>query len=202
MILTMLVLVMSACGGDSGDDGDGEQPEATTAAPTQETSAPEPDATTTTSTAAPADQPGPAAAGGTGTATIGDTTWEFALSGDSREMCNPNLGGNFFVNMFGEDENGNEAVLSVQAFGSSAVVQAGDPLITGELWIADLNVYAENGDQDLPDGIGATAEVDGNSVSGTGVFYEDRSLTEASRAGTAYESGVRNGTFSVTCPAG
>jgi hypothetical protein len=41
-----------------------------------------------------------------------------------------------------------------------------------------------------------------DTVSGSGVFYEDRSLTETRQSGGPYETGVVEGTFSVTCPGG
>ena len=52
---------------------------------------------------------------------------------------------------------------------------------------------------DFPPGIGATAIVDGNSASGSGLFYEDRQLQET-RFSVTGTSSVREGTFSVTCP--
>jgi hypothetical protein len=112
--------------------------------------------------------------------------------------------GFFFVVLFGQDEGGNAGVLSVNApnSGGPAVVQVGGTVITDELWIADASVHGSYPLQVLPPDIGATAAVDGDTVSGSGVFYEDRSLTETRQSGGPYETGVVEGTFSVTCPGG
>jgi hypothetical protein len=118
-------------------------------------------------------------------------------------VCDPDLGGSFLVIMFGQDENGEQVVLSVGVSntGGEVVVQVGNPFIPGELWIADPSVHDDYPQHTLPQEIGATAEVSGNSVSGSGVFYEDRSLSETRQSGEPYDTGVLDGTFSVTCPA-
>lgn len=194
-------LVLAACGGDSGGDDPGQ-----TSAPTSTTSdvsAPEPGATTTTLAAATTQAPPPTAAEGTGTATIGDMAWEFDLAGDNPGTCQPDLGGSFFVVLNGKDANGDGVVLSINVptSGGDAIVQAGSTVIGAELWIADSSVHGDFPDQSLPQEIGATATVNGNSVSGSGVFYEERSLTETRQSGEAYATGVLEGTFSATCPA-
>jgi len=138
---------------------------------------------------------------GTAIATIGDTTWEFVLDGDARVQCNPDFGGFFFAVLFGQDEDGQETVLSIQAdpAGTRAGVQIGLTTIPGALWIADPNVYISF--PDLEEGVGATVTIDGASATGTGVFYDDRSLQEARQTGGAYEAGLMPGSFAVTCPA-
>ena len=205
----MLVLVMSACGGDSGDESGGDQPQATTAAPSQETSAPESESSTTTTTEAPADDPGPAAAEGTGTATIGDTTWEFTMSGAGPEMCDLDVsdaGIIFAVIMFGTDDTGRQVALNVSgplSGDEGLVVQAGSPTLEFERWTADPEVYDRlSGIEGMPEGVGATVQIDGNTVSGSGVFYDDTNLTEVRPTGGPYDAGVLEGTFSATCPAG
>jgi hypothetical protein len=126
------------------------------------------------------------------------------MSGDARENCDPDFQGFFFAVLFGQDESGNAGVLSVNApnSGGPAVVQVGGTVTTDELWIADASVHGSYPLQELPPDIGATAAVDGDTLSGSGVFYEDRSLTETRQSGGPYETGVVEGTFSVTCPGG
>lgn len=199
-VVSFLALVLTACGGSTSSDDietpATDQPEAS--------SEKEPESGSTSTTEAPemTEDPANDLEEGTGTATIGDNSWVFALSGGGAEICNPNQSGVFFVNMFAED---GSVVLSVQApaSGGEAIVQAGDPNISGELWKADLNVYADNASvEGIPAGVGATAQVNGNSISGTGTFYEDRALYEARTGQTPYEAGVLEGTFEVTCPSG
>jgi hypothetical protein len=140
---------------------------------------------------------------GTASVTLGDTTWEFALSDDPREMCNPDMGGTFFVNLFGVDDTGQQVVFTVTAPGSGdAVVQVGAPDIAGELWIADSTIYDKTPGMEIPEGIGATVTVEGNSVSGTGTFYEDRAVSAARQSGASYDGGTRDGTFAASCPTG
>ena len=199
-ISMVLTLVLYSCGGD----GSNEEPEVESASPTQVASESQTDTSITTTATTASEEPSPSAGEGTGTATVGDTTWTFLMSGDARENCDPDFQGFFFVVLFGQDENGGEAVLSLNApnSGGPAVVQVGGTVITDELWIADASVHGDHPLRDLPQEIGATAVVDGNTVSGNGVFYEDRSLTETRQSGAQYEMGVVDGTFAVTCPAG
>lgn len=197
-IAALVSLALAACGG--GDDGGAETP--TTAAPAT-TQSQSQDSTTTAAPATEAPEaPSPNAAAGTGTATLGSDTWDFELGDDPRAMCNPDFSGFFIVTLFGQNDGGQEVTLSINAPGSggAAVVQTGATAIDGELWIANAEVYDDYPAQTLEPNIGATAVVDGNSISGTGLFYEDRSLSETRQTGSAYETGVREGTFSVTCP--
>ncbi|MCP3976732.1 MAG: hypothetical protein GY720_19780 [bacterium] len=198
--LLAFVLVLGACGGDSGDG----EPRLTTTSTAQEPLETDSDATTTTTAAPAPEEPAATADEGTGTATIGDTTWEFALAGDLPGTCNPDLGGSFFVVLNGQDANGEGVLLSITVPNSAddPVVQIGSAVIGGQLWIADSSVHQKFPNQNLPQEIGATATVNGNSVSGSGVFYEERSLTETRQTGGTYETGVLEGTFSATCPAG
>jgi hypothetical protein len=71
----------------------------------------------------------------------------------------------------------------------------------GERWVAGRAVYDSlSGIQGMPEGVGATMEFDGNTVSGSGTFYEDRHLNEVRPTGEAYDAGALEGTFSATCP--
>ena len=132
-------------------------------------------------------------------------TFEFMLTGeDGREFCNSDAGGMFIANFVGVDDTGKQTALMIQApsSGGDAIVQAGYAVITDELWVADPGVYDKlSGIQGMPEGVGATAEVSGNTISGSGVFYADRHLQEVRPSGGPYEEGSLEGTFSATCPA-
>lgn len=193
-ILLTLAVIAAACGGsDSAEDTP-----ATTAAKATTTRAPADDSPATT-TAAPATTQGPApAAEGKATVTIGDLTWEFALTGDPREQCFPDLGGTFLFAAF-KEEAGNQLALWIEVPDSGPIeVQAGSPLIAEGMWIADATVYDRF--PDLEPGVGGSASKNGNTVSGTATFYEDRSLTETLQTGEPYATGLRTGTFTATCP--
>jgi hypothetical protein len=196
--LAASALVMGACGG-------GDSTETTAVAPTTtqaETGAGS-QATTPPTTKAQTESPATteavqSPAAGTATAAIGDTKWSFAMSGDPRELCNPDIAGTFIVAMYGQDDSGGEIVLSVtSASGQPTVAQAGSPLVSEGMWIADESIY-ENF-PDLDPGVHAEAEVSGNTISGTATFYEDRSLRETLQTGDPYETGLRQGTFSANC---
>ncbi len=194
-VYVVLALLLGACGGQAVED-----PEVQSTARQEQ---PEP-TSTTVSAEAPTSQVASQPAEGDGTVTIGSQTWTFALNGNASEICMPNTGGSFFVNMFGEADDGTQIALSIQTLGDgNAIVQAGAVQITGELWKADSNVYDTVANvEGLPEGIGAEVSVEGKSISGTGVFYEDRALAEARAGGSNYDAGVLEGTFSATCPDG
>ena len=206
-VLLALALAAAACGGDSGDD----DPQLTTTSTAQEPADTEADAATTTTTAAPAPEE-PAAVvveEGTGTATIGDTTWEFTMSGAGSEMCDLDVGDAgliFAVIMFGTDDTGREIALNISgplSGDEGFAVQAGSPTLQFERWTADSTVYDNlSGIGGMPEGVGATVQIDGNTVSGSGVFYDDTTLTQVRPTGGPYAAGVLEGTFRATCPAG
>lgn len=196
VLLVLVGLMLSACGESSTP-----QDEPATASDTRDRA--EPDETTMTADAPVTQVPRATSGEGTGSATIGDMAWDYALSGRQGEVCNSDLLGSFVVVMYGQDANGTEVLLSITAGASGApvVVQAGQAVVSAELWIADQEVYDRFAFQELPEGIGATVTVDGTSIHGSGVFYEDRSLSATRQTGEPYETGVLDGTFSATCPA-
>lgn len=205
LTLVAFVLVVGACGGASGDD----EPQSTTTSPAQEPSETDSDAGTTTTAAPVPEAPIASAEEGTGTATIGDTTWEFAMSGVGPELCDLDVsdaGIIFAVIMFGTDDSGREIALNVSgplSGDEGLVVQAGSPTLEFERWTADSTVYERlSGIEGMPEGVGATVQIDGNTVSGSGTFYDDTNLTEVRPTGGPYDAGVLDGTFSVTCSAG
>ncbi|MGB7860006.1 MAG: hypothetical protein WBM90_05875, partial [Acidimicrobiia bacterium] len=105
--------------------------------------------------------------------------------------------------MYGEDDQGRQIALSLGgpiAGGTASNVQVGSPFLEFERWTADPTVYDRlSGVEGMPDGVGATVQVDGNTISGSGVFYDDTALT-ASRGTGSYDAGVLEGTFAATCP--
>jgi hypothetical protein len=112
----------------------------------------------------------------------------------------------FVVLMFGTDDQGREIALNMggPASGGDAdnIVQVGSPFLEFERWTADPTVYDKlSGIEGMPEGVGATVQVDGNTVSGSGVFYDDTTLNEVRPTGDPYDAGVLEGTFSATCPA-
>lgn len=201
-ILSALALVIAACG-DGGETAEPSSASTTVEAVVADTQPDEEQPAPTTTDADKEDQP---AAGeeGTGTATIGDMTWELELlPEDGRSACI--MEGFLLISLFGVDQEGREVVLTINgpAEGGDVIVQAGDPTINTELWVADSAVYGTlNTIEGMPDGVGATANVSGSSISGSGVFYEDRHLAEVRISGGPYNAGVLEGTFSATCPAG
>jgi hypothetical protein len=195
-LLAVLALVLAACGGESTSEETGAPATGATQGGSDSESEPEP--TTTPAVTATG------GAEGTGTATVGDVTWEFQLlENDGRSVCMTD--GILLVTMFGVEESGREVALSISgsATGGEVAVSVGDPTIVSERWVADKKVYDNlAGIDGMPEGVGATAEVDGTTVTGSGVFYEDRHLNEVRPTGGPYEAGVLEGTFSATCPAG
>ena len=204
LILFGMSLLVAACGG-----GAAETSAPTTSTEVKVDAGTEPP-TADTSTTKPEASEEPVASGeeGTGTATIGDMTWEFTLSGGPGGMCDLDVndaGLVFVVVMFGTDDTGREIALNISgplSGGDAALVQAGSQIQEFERWTADRSVYDRlSGIEGMPEGVGATVQVDGNTVSGNGVFYDDTTLNQVRPTGDPYDAGVLDGTFSATCPA-
>lgn len=206
VVLTVLALVLVACGGGE----TAEKPETTSPPPTEAGTGEEiqPESTepprATTSEAVTA--AGSAGEEGSGTATIGDQTWHFELSGNPMEMCDLDVndaGQVFFVVMFGQDDDGREIALNLggPVSGGDVNVQVGSPYLEFERWTADATVYDRLGNiEGMPDGVGASVQLEGNTVSGSGIFYDDKRLTDVRPTGDPYDSGTLEGTFEATCP--
>lgn len=206
-----LVFVFSACGGDSAADSDdgggGDDPTATAASggggnaatPTDSDSGDSDDDDNGSSSSSGSGE------AGTATTTIGDQTWQFAMNGNPQERCELNFSGAGILTilMFGEDENGAEITLTISGptSGGAGQVTAGDALLVNARWTADPEVYDRLANvEGMPEGVSATFQVNGNTVSGSGVFYDDTALTEARQVtGAPYEAGVLEGTFEATC---
>jgi hypothetical protein len=198
VMLAVIALSIAACGG-----GESVDTPSSTAAKAGDTQPPATQSAPSTTIDAETEEPASSSGGeGTGTAMVGDTSWEFELlDNDGRSLCM--MDGFVLVSMFGTDDEGREVNLTISgpAGGGEAVVTAGDATIQGERWVADAAVYDSlSGIEGMPDGVGATVQVDGNSVSGTGVFYEDRRLNEVRQTGDPYDAGALQGTFEATCP--
>lgn len=135
-------------------------------------------------------------------------TWEFAMPGGfTPGMCDVDAndaGLAFVVLMFGSDGQGREIALNMggpSSGGDATLVQVGDPFLGFERWTADPTVYDSlSGIEGMPEGVGATVQVDGNTISGSGVFYDDATLTRVRPTGDPYDAGVVEATFSATCP--
>ena len=199
-ILTVLALAAVACGG-GGVDTAPPTTDATTTAATQASpsTTAAPARGTPTTTTAPATEAPMKSESGAGSATIGDITWDFALTGDPREQCLPDIGGTFLVAMFKEESNGDQLALNITAQPDGRiVVHAGSPLVSEGMWISDEAIYASF--PDLEPGVAAEVTINGNTITGTGTFYEDRSLRETLQSGDPYEAGLVQGRFSATCP--
>lgn len=202
-MVTALSMLIAACGG--GDTSPSEESTTTIAAGSSDGSQPASEQTTTTQS--PAD-PAPSGDEGTGTATIGDTTYEFSVSVDGPgaicDMDVQDAGLLFVIVMYGEDDEGRTIAMNVSGpisggSGAGVLVQVGSPFLEFERWTADATVYS-NPSAGIPEGAGATLQVDGNTVSGSGVFYDDTRRSEV--GGDAYDAGVLDGTFEATCPSG
>jgi hypothetical protein len=205
-----LVFTLAACGGDSdsesdddNDGGSGDDPTATAASGGGGSAA------TPSGDDSDDDDDGAGSGGsgeaGTATATIGDQTYEFTFTGVPPEQCDTSVSGVIAVAvMFGVDEDGDQIALSISgpATGGDGTVQVGDPILIKPRWTADPEVYNRLANvQGMPEGVGATFQVDGNRISGSGTFYDDTALTNARQVtGEAYDAGVRQGTFEATCP--
>lgn len=196
-IMGAIALVIGACGG-----GDGVEDTTTTTVAEQsedsQTEGTQPAPTTTE--AVKEGPPAPPGDEGTGTATIGDTTWEFSVEGGG--TCQVEPGAPFFIIMFGVDDSGRPVTLNISGPpGGEAMVQAGSQNLEFERWTADSNVYnVLSGIEGMPDGVGATVQIDGNTISGSGVFYDDKNLNDVRPTGDPYHAGVLEGTFWATCP--
>ena len=141
--------------------------------------------------------------GGTATVTIGDETWEFALYPQMPvATCDADFFGGFLALLTSEGE------LTDPLNQMNLTLPGGDftepPAITvkvnigGEAeWIADETMYERS--PNLPAGIGVTDfSIDGQSASGTALFYEEESFFQFN-AGQTDELQMAEGSFQVTC---
>lgn len=209
-LVAVVLLVGSACGGDS-DDGqtanEGDQPDAAEA-PTTEPAQEDANATETT---APSTEDGADGDDGsdsegsgpsTATVTLGDETYMFSTEGAIVAQCLTNLFGIFSVQLPMIDAGGAPAEGSVSIV---ALHEGTDPEEVGEVnsievsvgdedWVADeADMMFESSDQ-LEPGMSQvdSVEVDGRTVRGTATFFRQSSLFTG-------EIEILTGTFEATC---
>lgn len=192
----VIVLVMAACGGDSGDEGADEP---TTPTQAQTTQAPaNDDGADDTTTTAPAASGSEGSGPSTATVTIGDQTYEFSTEGALVAQCLTDLFGIFSVQL--PAAGGADGSVRIVA-----LLEGTDPDVVGEVnaievdtgdddWIADEadtvilgSDLLEPGDSQVD-----SVEVDGSTVRGTATFVRGNSLFTG-------EPEIVTGTFEATC---
>lgn len=213
-VLALIVgalLVVTACGGDSGeaDTDDGGDQSATTQAETTE--APSDDAgsdETTAATEAPdtdsgEDTDSEGTGPSTATVTLGDQTYEFSTEGAIVAQCLTDLFGIFSVQLPMIDDSG------AMADGGVAIIalrEGTDPEVVGEVNAVSVDVGDEKWVADEADDLFQQSDllepgmsqvdsvtVDGRTVSGTATFVRQSSLFGGGEAETM------TGTFEATC---
>lgn len=205
VIISVLVLVVAACSG-SGDDGTGDNsPDPTPTSGSEDGSGGSDNGDDGGSgDDTPTDSGDETSSDGIGTATvtIGDTTYEFAPMFDGPGFqCNPDFFGGFFV-----VATDGPVTQGPNSIGASLGISGETPEVTLRVesggdadieWIADAGKYDDL--DDLPEGIGVTDfSIDGNTASGTGVFFNENSYW-AVLGGVADEVEVASGSFEITC---
>ncbi|MGB8362603.1 MAG: hypothetical protein WCE80_14490 [Acidimicrobiia bacterium] len=201
--LVMLLLV-AACGGGSGDEGTDEPATEGNGGQTAATDADTDDSgetpTTATSSAADSDDQGSGADVSVGTVTVAGETYHFADTGFPGLQCMPSSFNVAFLAALRQvDENGGEldGSLSVgipfKGKEETAGIMPELDASVGDLeWIANPEHADLNG---IPVGSSQvdSYEIDGDTITGTATFYEENS---------SYGDGdlvVEQGTFEVTC---
>jgi hypothetical protein len=211
VLFVFVALVVTACGGEStedgGDDG-GDQPTATQPA---DDGGDQPTATQpaddggdndsgSEDQAPPATEAGDDDSGGEGpstaTVTIGDETYEFSSEGALVAQCLPDLFGIMAVIIPLADggDGGIEIIALHEGTDPAEVEQTNSVLVKiGDgRWIADPEDVNFNGDPDLAALSGVeSVEVDGNTLRGTASFVR--------RDNTTQEWVSMTGTFEATC---
>jgi hypothetical protein len=209
VLIVGMVLLIAACGGESGDetpDTDAaDTPDTTAAGSADTTAAPQvEDAPAATTTTAPPAAEGEESTGGdvsTGSATVAGETYEFLDTGFPGLQCEPSSFGVAFIAGLQSAEENNGVIGSItvgipfpgqeETAGILPAVIVSD----GETeWIADPEHAELNG---IPTGSSQvdSYEIDGNTISGTATFYEESS----SFTGNEADLVVEQGSFEVTC---
>lgn len=202
-----VVLLIAACGGNSGEEVDetgSEQPETTQGETTQPAADDDADSEEVTPPAADDDSGGSEGSGpSTATATLGDETYTFSTEGAVVAQCLTDLFGIFSIQLPRIDDSGAPADGSV----SIVVLHEGtDPETVGqvnsvrldvgdETWVADeADMMFEQSDV-LEPGMSQvdSVEVDGSTVRGTATFFRQGSLFGGGEVETMI------GTFDATC---
>jgi hypothetical protein len=192
ILLLTLILAVAACSGsaDDGDDGGDTQPDVT-----QTTGGDSGDGEGTTVPSESGGGDGPS----TATVTIGDETYEFSSEGAIVAQCLTDLFGIFSVQIPMAD--GGDGGLSLVILHPDT-----DPDEVGEInsveidigdvtWLADPENVNIAGNPDVPEGQSQvnSAEIDGNTVSGTLSLAGSQTIYSADFVEFA------TGTFEATC---
>lgn len=203
-LLVLIALVLGACSGSDDSSRDpSDTPSASTSPSTPESDEPVAEETTaTTQTLEEQLDDAFDTAGGTATVSIGTETWVFELfESIPYAVCDSDFFGGFTAVLT------SHADLTSQNNGFGMVLPGGDltepPSVTvtiaddGDVkWIADETVYEKK--DDLPAGLGVTSfSLDGNTASGTALFYEEESYHQLYDPDN--ELLTAEGTFEVTC---
>lgn len=206
-LVTALLLVMVACGGDTGESENGGDQGETTQAETTQADQDNGDSDQTTPPAedggdddiSDSEGEGPS----TATVTLGDETYNFSTEGAVAAQCLTDLFGIFSIQLPRIDDSG------APADGSVSIVvlhEDTDPETVGEVnsvrldvgdetWVADeADMMFEQSDV-LEPGMSQvdSVEVDGRTVRGTATFFRQGSLFVGDEVETM------TGTFEATC---
>lgn len=208
MFATMLLIV--ACGGDSGegaaDEGD-DQPGATqgetTSPPADDNDAPEETSPSDDDEADPGGDDSEGEGPSSATVTLGDETYNFSSEAGVVAQCLTDLFGIFSIQLAMIDESGAVASGSV---GITVLHEDTDPDVVGEvnsvrldvgdeLWIANEADEIITQNDKFEPGMSQvdSVEIEGRSVSGTATFLRQNSLFVDGEPETA------TGSFEATC---
>ncbi len=143
-------------------------------------------------------------AGGTALVSIGDESWQFELSEEIPiASCDADFFGGFVAILTSVDATMSSPFDTVRVqlpggdFTDAPVVEVNLGIDDDLKWTADETIYERT--PDLPAGLGVTGfSIDGNTASGTAVFYEQESYHQFN-AGNADALLVAEGTFEVSC---
>ena len=201
--LVVVALVVAACGDSGGSSEDSSEP--TTSATQSDVPAADESTSTTKDFVEQAQeqlQDAVDTAGGTATVSIGEETWEFEFfESVPFAVCDADFFGGFFAVLTSQDD------ILVPNNSFNITLPGGDftdpPSATLTIavdgdakWFADETIYERK--EDLPPGLGVTSfSIDGNTASGTALFYEEESYFQLFNPEA--ELLMAEGTFEVTC---
>lgn len=205
-MISALLLVVVACGGDSGDagtDAGGAQPdpsEVTTTQPASDDGGSDDTAPAAGDDGDESNDSGDSEGSGpsTATVTLGDQTYNFSTEGAVVAQCLTDLFGIFSIQLPMSDGDGNVAIVVLH--------EGTDPETVGEVnsvevsvgdedWVAnEADMMFEQSDL-LEPGMSQvdSVEIDGRTVRGTATFFRQLSLLSGGEVETA------TGTFEATC---
>lgn len=196
-LLSVLALLIAACGGDSGDDTAATQADTGSDTTTAQESDPESESPDTTAAPSGGDDDGSSSdvdGIGVGTVTIGGETFEFGDAGQPGLQCMPEAFGVAFLAALQRTDGDGGINLGIPFPGEEDTagimpelqVSADDAeWFANEEWAAERDIPAGSSQVD-------SYEIDGNTIRGTATFYN-----RDSQFGEPEE--IETGTFEVTC---